>query len=44
MLVDSGVETKNIEKARQEILAQLDEIRNGNVTEEETRGSKNEFM
>jgi predicted Zn-dependent peptidase len=35
ILVDSGVEKSNIEKAEKEILHQLDEIRNGNFSEEE---------
>ena len=35
MLVDCGVENENIEKARAEILHQLDEIKNGNITDEE---------
>lgn len=33
--VDVGVERANIEKAKAEILRQLDEIRNGNITDEE---------
>lgn len=33
--VDVGVERNNIEKAKSEILHQLDEIRNGNITDEE---------
>lgn len=33
--VDVGVERNNIEKAESEILRQLDEIRNGNITDEE---------
>lgn len=35
VMVDVGVERKNIEKAKNEILRQLDEIRNGNITDEE---------
>ena len=35
LMVDSGVERDNIEKAKAEILHQLDEIRNGNITDEE---------
>ena len=35
LFVDSGVEKANIEAAETEILRQLDEIRNGNVTEDE---------
>lgn len=40
MMVESGVETENIEKARKEILAQLEEIRVGNITEEELQAAK----
>lgn len=35
MMIQSGVEKSNIEKAKVEILKQLDEIKNGNVTQEE---------
>lgn len=35
LMVDSGVERANIEKAKDEILRQLDEIRNGNITDDE---------
>lgn len=35
LMVDSGVERGNIGKAKEEILRQLDEIRNGNITDEE---------
>lgn len=35
LFVDCGVEKDNIEKAEAEILRQLDEIRNGNLTDEE---------
>lgn len=34
-MVDSGVERGNIGKAKDEILHQLDEIRNGNITDAE---------
>ncbi|MFV0498257.1 MAG: EF-P 5-aminopentanol modification-associated protein YfmF [Candidatus Fimivivens sp.] len=34
MVVDCGVEKENIESAKKEILAQLDEIRNGNFDDE----------
>lgn len=40
MLVDCGVENQNIEKARVEILHQLEEIRRGNLTEEELDKTK----
>ena len=35
MMIDVGVEKKNIEKTKAEILHQLDEIKNGNITDEE---------
>lgn len=35
LTVDSGVERENIEKAKTEIIRQLDEIRQGNITDEE---------
>lgn len=35
IFVDIGVERANIEKAKSEILRQLDEVKNGNVTDEE---------
>lgn len=35
MMVDCGVEKHNIEKARKEILAQLDNMKNGDITAEE---------
>lgn len=35
LMVDSGVEKDNIEKAEAEILRQLDEIKNGNFSEDE---------
>ena len=35
ILIESGVETENIDRAQTEILGQLDEIRAGKVTEEE---------
>ncbi|MBO4523871.1 MAG: insulinase family protein [Ruminococcus sp.] len=37
--VDIGVERANIEKAKAEILAQLEEIKNGNITDEELTSS-----
>lgn len=40
ILVESGVETENIEKAEKEILLQLKEIQQGNFTEEEIRSTK----
>lgn len=40
MLVQSGVEQKNLEKARAEILNQLDEIKNGNFTDAELDDTK----
>ena len=38
--VDVGVERANIEKAKAEILHQLDEIRNGNITDEEISNAR----
>ena len=40
MLVESGVEEKNVEKAKEAILQQLEEIRQGNLTEEELTFAK----
>ncbi len=40
MLVQSGVETKNVEKAKQEILVQLEEIKKGNFDESEIDAAK----
>lgn len=40
MLVQSGVETKNMEAAKAEILAQLEEVRKGNFTDEEIASAK----
>lgn len=37
--VDCGVENANIEKAKEEILHQLDEMKQGNITEEEIRNA-----
>lgn len=39
LMVDSGVERNNIEKARKEIQAQLDEICNGNITDGELQSA-----
>lgn len=40
LMVDSGVEEKNIEKAREEIQVQLDEIQNGRFEDETLRNTK----
>lgn len=40
IIVDSGVEDTNIESAENAILAQLEDIRNGNFTEKELNSSK----
>ncbi|MDY3988225.1 MAG: insulinase family protein [Massilioclostridium sp.] len=40
VLVDCGVETENIEKAREEILAQLTSLQNGEFTDEELENTK----
>ena len=39
LMIDSGVENVNVEKARVEILNQLDDIRKGNFTDEEMSNS-----
>ena len=39
LMVDSGVERENIEKAKAEILHQLDEIKQGNFTDEEMQSA-----
>ncbi len=43
LFVQSGVENENAEKAIAEILLQLDEIRSGNITEEELLCAKQAF-
>lgn len=40
MVVQSGVEKQNIEKAKAEILNQLDQIRMGNITDEELTSTR----
>lgn len=40
MLVQSGVETKNVDRAKEEILAQLDEVRKGNFDDSELNAAK----
>ena len=40
MLIDSGVESSNIEKAKNEILKQLSEMANGNFTDDELENAK----
>jgi predicted Zn-dependent peptidase len=40
LFVESGVETQNIEKAKAEILLQLDEIKKGNFDDEEINSAK----
>ncbi len=40
LMVQSGVETKNINRAREEILHQLEEVRNGNFTDDELKAAK----
>lgn len=39
IIVDCGIEEKNIEKTENEILNQLNEIKNGNITEDEIKNS-----
>ena len=40
MIIESGVENKNLNKAKDAILNELDEIKKGNVTEEELTNAK----
>lgn len=40
MLVQSGVETKNVERAKTEILAQLDEVKNGRFSDDEVSAAR----
>lgn len=40
MLVQSGVEVKNMERAKEEILRQLDEVKQGNFDESEVEATK----
>ena len=40
MLVQSGVEQKNLQKARTEILAQLDALKRGDFTDEEISAAR----
>ncbi|WP_312693582.1 EF-P 5-aminopentanol modification-associated protein YfmF [Caproiciproducens sp.] len=40
MLVQSGVETKNVDKAKEEILFQLEEIKKGNFDDDEINAAK----
>ncbi|MBQ8135402.1 MAG: insulinase family protein [Clostridia bacterium] len=40
MLIDSGVETKNIEKTEEAVLKQLDALKNGEVTDSEIDNAK----
>lgn len=44
MLVDSGVENENIEKARDEILKQLDAVKAGDFTQEEIDRARLELL
>lgn len=39
LMVDSGVERENINKAKDEIIRQLDEIKNGNISDEEIQSA-----
>lgn len=39
LMVDSGVERENIDKAKDEIIRQLDEIKNGNISDEELQSA-----
>jgi len=40
MMVSSGIEFKNFEKAKNEIFAQLDDVKKGNFTQEELNIAK----
>lgn len=40
LIVESGVETENIEKTRDAIIEQLEDIKNGNVTDDELMAAK----
>ncbi|MBR2176672.1 MAG: insulinase family protein [Clostridia bacterium] len=40
MLIDSGVETENIEKAEQAIMEQVNSLKNGNITDSELEDAK----
>lgn len=40
LLVQSGVETANIDRAKTEIIAQLDEVKKGNFTEDDLKAAK----
>lgn len=44
MLVSSGIDSDNLEAAKKEIFAQLEEIKNGNITDEELKSAKNSFV
>lgn len=44
MFVESGVETKNIEAAYKEIIKQLNELKNGVLTDEEISAAKMSFI
>lgn len=39
MIIDSGVETKNIDEAKKQILNQLDDIKSGIITDEEIKNA-----
>lgn len=43
LLVSSGIDETNYDDARDEILAQLDAMRRGEVTDEELTAAKNSF-
>lgn len=44
LIVNAGIEFENFEKARDEVMAQLDEIKNGNITEHEFTSSINAIL
>ena len=44
LIVNAGIEFENFEKARDEVMAQLEEIKNGNITEHEFTSSINAIL
>lgn len=44
LIVNAGIEFENFEKARDEVMLQLEEIKNGNITEHEFKSSINAIV
>ena len=44
LIVNAGIEFENFEKARDEVMAQLEEIKNGNISEHEFESSINAIL